>query len=94
MELTAAYTLTNRLIVTGETHADFERVTNLAETYRIYITGLDIDKKLVQYVPREDKELFEQRVRLTKSITPAVASSVRQPFNKVARNDRIKRPKT
>lgn len=93
MELTAAYTLTNRLIVTGETHADFERVTNLAETYRIYITGLDIDKKLVQYVPREDKELFEQRVRLTKSITPAVASSVRQPFNKVARNDRIKKTK-
>jgi hypothetical protein len=94
MELTAAYTLTNRLILTGETHIDYTRVTELAETYRIYITGLDIDKKLVQYVPREDKELFEQRVRLTKSITPAVASSVRQPFNKVARNDRIRKTKT
>lgn len=94
MDVTAAYTLTNRLILTGETHQDFTRVTELAETYRIYITGLDIEKKLVQYVPREDKELFNQRVRLTKSITPAVASSVRQPFNKVARNDRIRKTKT
>lgn len=93
MELTAAFTLTNRLITTGETHQDYDRVTKLAETYRIYITGLDIEKKLVQYVPREDKELFEQRVALTKSITPAVASSVRQPFNKVARNDRIRKTK-
>lgn len=94
MELTAAIPLTKQLIETGETHEDYTRVTDLAETYRIYITGLDIEKKLVQYVPREDKEMFDQRVRLTKSITPAVASSVRQPFNKVARNDRIRKTKT
>jgi hypothetical protein len=94
MELTAAFTLTKRLIETGETHVDYERVTGLAETYRIYITGQDIGKKLIQFVQREDAALFKQRLDLTKSITPASASSVRQPFNKVARNDRIRKTKT
>lgn len=93
MELTAAFTLSNRLIETGEVHKDFNRVTDLAETYRIFITGQDIGKKLIQFVQREDADLFKQRLALTKSITPAVASSVRQPFNKVARNDRIRKSK-
>jgi hypothetical protein len=91
MLLPDALVLTSRLIETGETHCDYERVKDLAETYRIYITGCDIGKKLIQFVQREDKELFAQRLRLTKSITPAVASSIRQPFNKVTRNDRVKK---
>lgn len=93
MELTAAFTLSNRLIETGEVHKDYTRVTDLADTYRIFITGQDIGKKLIQFVQREDADLFKQRLALTKSITPAVASSVRQPFNKVARNDRIRKSK-
>jgi len=93
MELPAALTLSDRLIETGEVHKDYNRVTDLAETYRIFITGDDIGKKLIQFVQREDAELFAQRLKLTKSITPAVASSVRQPFNKVARNDRIRKSK-
>jgi hypothetical protein len=42
-------------------------------------------------VQREEKSLFEQRVALTRSVTPAVASSIRQPFNKVVRNERIRK---
>lgn len=91
MELQEARELVNRLIETGETHQDYKRTIELAETYRIYITGCEIEKKLIQYVPREDEILFQQRVALTKSITPAVASSIRQPYNKVARIDRIRK---
>lgn len=91
MQLPDALVLVNRLIDTGETHQDYKRTTDLAETYRIYITGCDIGKKLVQFVQREEKSLFDQRLQLTKSITPAVSSSIRQPFNKVVRNDRIRK---
>lgn len=91
MQLPEAQALTTRLIQTGEQHQDYARVTELAETYNIYITGLGIGKKLIQYVPREDATMFAQRMRLTKSITPAVASSIRTPFNKVIRNDRIRK---
>lgn len=91
MQLPDALILVNRLIETGETHQDYERTTDLAETYRIYITGCDIGKKLIQFVQREDAALFAQRLQLTKSTTPAVASSIRQPFNKVVRNDRVRK---
>lgn len=90
MQENEALILVNRLVATGEKHQDYQRTVDLAETYRIFITGENISKKLHQFVRREDLELFEQRVQLTKSITPAVSSSIRQPFNKVARNDRIK----
>jgi hypothetical protein len=91
MQLPAARILVDRLIETGERHQDYARVTELADTYNIYITGLGMEKKLIQYVPREDATMFAQRVRLTKAITPAVASSIRTPFNKVIRNDRIRK---
>lgn len=94
MQLTEAIPLVARLIETQEVHCDYKHCCDLAETYRIYITGHNIAKKLIQYVPREDRALFEQRVRLTKAITPALSSSIRQPFNKVSRNDRIRKSVT
>lgn len=91
MLLVDAISLTNRLIETGETHQDYDRTVQLAEDYKIFITGAGIGKKLIQFVQREDAALFAQRLRLTKSVTPAVASSIRQPFNKVVRNDRVRK---
>lgn len=91
MKMEDAVLLAKKQIETGECHADYAHVVNMAETYKIYITGAGIEKKLIQYTPREDRTLFEQRTRLTKSITPAVSSSIRQPFNKVTRNDRIRK---
>lgn len=90
MNLNQAIQLGTRLIHTGDKHQDYERVTKLAEDYKIFITGKDICKKLERMETRETKEAFNQRVKLTKSITPAVASSLRQPFNKVTRNDRVR----
>lgn len=85
-----ALVLITRMIKNEEKHQDYKRTVDLAEQYRALITGDDIGAQLIQFIQREDKELFEQRCRLTKSITPAVAASVRKPFNKVTRNDRVK----
>lgn len=94
MELIDAYALADRLIKTQETHQDYERVTCLERDYRIYKTGENIGAKLVQFVVREDATMFAQRLRMTKSITPAITSSVERPFNKVSRNDRIRKALT
>lgn len=91
MLLEDALNLAKRLIETGECHRDHKRTTDIADTYRTYITGDGIGKKLIQYTPREEKTMFDQRCTLTRSTTPAVASSIRQPFNKVVRNDRIRK---
>jgi hypothetical protein len=90
MQLDAAIELITRQIKTDAKHRDYNRTTELADTYRTFITGDGIEKKLIQFVQREDAGLFAQRVQLTRSTTPAVASSIRQPFNKVIRNNRIK----
>lgn len=91
MLLADALILIKRQIDGDECHQDYKRTTELARDYKIFITGLDIGKKLIQFVQREDAALFAQRLKLTKSTTPAVASSIRQPFNKVVRNDRIRK---
>lgn len=91
MDLTSAQLLSARLIETGETHVDYQHTVDLAETYKIFITGTNIEKKLFQFVQRESVELFKQRVRATKSITPAVASSIQKPFFKVSRNNRVRK---
>lgn len=91
MDLQDAQKLGQRLIITGEVHQDYNRTVMLADDYRTYKTGVGIDKKLSQFVVREDDTLFAQRVRMTKSITPAVLSSVEKPFNKVSRNDRVRK---
>lgn len=90
MELSAAIELVTRFITNEEKHQDYQRTVELARTYKAMITGCDIDTQLSQFVKRESLEEFQQRVALTQSITPAVAASVRRPYNKVARNDRIK----
>ncbi|HYH16734.1 MAG TPA: hypothetical protein VD794_15995 [Flavisolibacter sp.] len=89
MLLEEAQKLIRQQITDQAKHQDYARVTELANLYRILITGKDIKDLLIKIVQREDDAAFEQRVRLTKSITPAVAASLRTPFSKVTRNDRI-----
>jgi hypothetical protein len=91
MQIEEAINLIRRHIETNETHQDYHRVVDVSETYRIFITGKGISKKLINFVQREDVAAFAQRIALTRSITPATAASIRQPFNKVVRNDRIRK---
>lgn len=91
MQLIDAIALSKRLISKNEKHEDYQRTVDLASTYKKLITGVGIKDLLHQYTPREDLALFEQRVAITKAITPAVAASLKQPFNKVIRNNRIRK---
>lgn len=91
MELNDALNLGQRLIDTQEKHRDYERTVTLANDYYIYRTGENIGSKLVQFTARESDVLFKQRLQITRSITPAMASSVETAFNKVTRNDRIRK---
>lgn len=86
-----AYSQLLETITNDNKHADYPRVTALAEDYRILITGKDIATKLKRFNPREDEEMFKQRVALTIATTPAVASSIKKPFNKVPRTQPVTR---
>lgn len=70
-------------------HPDYLRTVELADLYRKIITGKNIDSLLLQFNPRENALAFEQRKRITKAITPALASSIMKPFYKVPRTDRV-----
>lgn len=94
MELKDAKELIHGLVTTGETHQDYAEVCELAKKLKILITGKNTAKLLKQVASREDAAQFKQRVALTKSITPACASSVMVPFNKVSRNQRIRKSLT
>ena len=83
--------LIKRMIANNLRHTDYVRVCELEETYRILTTGKGIEKLLQRFVKRESAEEFALRCQITQSITPAIASSVKNPFYKVVRNDRIKK---
>lgn len=89
MTLQETTELIQRLIKKGEVHQDYDRVCRLHDLYMHIITGEDVGKILIQFVQRESLEAFEQRCRLTKSITGAVANKIMKPFLKVARNKKV-----
>lgn len=69
----------------NKTHKDYKRVNELRILYSQYITGIGCDLLLKQFVQRETEEMFKQRVLLTESITPAVASTLMTPWYKIPR---------
>lgn len=91
MKLLDAQILVAEHIAGNITHRDYDHVVELAKNYKRIITGSDIEALLVQFVRREDKEMFAQRVRITQSVTPAGAAAVRMPFAKATRNDKVTR---
>lgn len=70
-------------------HADYFRTVTLSDLYKKIITGKDIESLLIQFNPREDEAAFNQRKRISKITTPAMASSIMKPFYKVPRTDRV-----
>ena len=77
------------MIEAEDKHANYNRVKDFSEEYEAHITGEGIEKYLVQYVGRETKEMFDQRVKMTNSINPSIANSLMKPFYKVSRNNNI-----
>ena len=67
------------------THQDYKRVTEIANDFGIYATGLGVSTKLIQFSPRENEEQFSQRLRLTKTTTQDIFNSCMGPINKVGK---------
>lgn len=91
-------------IINSTTHPHYDRVCELAEMYEAFIANEDeirtdengkttvhnkLNKFLRRFVRREDEDLFEQRVNLTKHYTPAICKQIMHPFNKVVRSNRV-----
>ncbi|AVR47246.1 hypothetical protein C7S20_19420 [Christiangramia fulva] len=84
----------------GTRHKHYDKVTNLAEMYEAFIMNepyedkdgkqvYPLNKYLRQFVRREDDELFEQRIKITKHYAPSICSALMKPFNKVVRSNRV-----
>jgi len=58
------------------------------------VTGDGLDEELRQFVKRESKEDFEQRVNITKHIIPSVVSNLTAPERKVPRSNGMVRTVT
>lgn len=91
MLLDDAIALSRRFITTGERHYLYQHVNDLADTYTALKTGKKMELLMRRFVRREDDEAFQQRLDLTIAITPAVTSTLEKPYNKVLRNDKIKK---
>lgn len=84
-QILKAVTLAN----TEEKHFNYKKTVDLADEYAAHITGENIAKYLKRFTLRESLKMFNQRVALTNSISPAIASSLMKPFSKVSRNNNV-----
>lgn len=75
----------------GETeyHANYRRTVELAEDYFTYITGKGMDGKLIQFSPRQSKEMFKQQKRITKHIIKSTLKNLNDVDYKVPRCNQI-----
>ncbi len=90
MDLLAIYELIFR-IINGERHEHYDRTVKYSEELMKLITGEDLDSLLVQFVKRENEDLFQQRKDITQHITPAVCKNLMDVFYKVPRSNSIQR---
>ena len=91
MDFTEKLTKFKKNKSSNKKHADYQRTVDLAKEYKAHVSGVGIDEYLKRFAKREDEEMFEQRKRLTNSISQSVASSLQKPFYKVARNKNVKK---
>lgn len=91
MDFTEKLTKFKKKKSSNKKHADYQRTVDLANEYKAHVSGVGIDEYLKRFAKREDEEMFEQRKRLTNSISQSVASSLQKPFYKVARNKNVKK---
>lgn len=91
MQLEDALVMTGQMVNTRQKHIWYDYVVDLAVQYKALMTGKGIEQLLLQIVRRETVEDFSQRCALTIAITPSVCNMLMKPFNKVGRNDKIKK---
>ncbi len=80
-----------QVIKRDERHPDYARVNELRELYTKLVTGENMDSLMLQFTPRETKEMFEQRKRITQHITKTVSQNVIDIFYKIPRSNSVQR---
>ena len=78
------------LTKSNQRHGDYQRTVDIAKEYKAHVSGVGLDDYLRQFNLREDEAMFEQRKRLTNSISKPVAGSIKKPFYKVSRNKNVR----
>jgi len=73
------------------THQDYDRVVDLADTYKKLFTGVDMDSIMRRFDRRESKEAFAQRKLITQHITKSVFQNLIKPAYKVPRSNGVRR---
>ena len=76
-----------QVVSKGAKHPWYERTTELADLYRKLVTGDGLDKLLRQFVQRESKEAFAERVKLTQHVVTTVTKNIMDVFYKVPRSN-------
>jgi len=79
------------IIRRDERNIDYKRVNALHKLYKQLVTGEEMDELLKQFTPRESREMFEQRVRITQHVTKTVSQNVMDIFYKVPRSNSVQR---
>jgi hypothetical protein len=65
-------------------HEDYDHVVDLSQKlYKPLITGKDIGHLLQRFTRREDDAAYQQRLRLTQVITPAIHNTIMGPLRKL-----------
>ena len=72
-------------------HTYYNHVNRKAKLYNQLVSGVDMDDLLKQFVRREDKALFDQRVAITQHVTKAICKHLLDPFYKVPRSNSARR---
>lgn len=75
------------VVARGLRHKHHAHTVKKHKDYMALVAGVGLDERLEQYVRREDKELFKQRVALTNHIVTAVSKNLLDPFYKVPRSN-------
>ena len=75
--------------INGYRHRDYVRVTELAEFYETVLTGEHYADLIREYKSRETEQQKEQRVKITRVRTKAVAGKIEGFFKRPYRVDKI-----
>lgn len=75
------------VVAKGLRHKHHNHTVTKHKDYMALVAGVGLDDRLRQYVRREDKALFDQRVALTNHIVTAVSKNLLDPFYKVPRSN-------
>lgn len=80
-----------RIVKDDVKHQDYERVTELADTYYKMVTGDGLSELLKRITRRETEEEYEMRKLITNSVIPPTLASTKLPFQKTVRTKAKKR---